>query len=152
MPLCLIVFDFMVYPDPKFLIFKTKKWPHLASFLSYVITQGICNKFIEMKISVGCKVWPWLRLFQHWTFVKYWWDISLECSSAKESEYRFKKYLNPFWLYLVSVHWSHPNINGSHKIHTWAWYKFGRGNKEIKRSWLILTNATTLQTSYDCLV
>ena len=27
-PLCLIVFDFMVYPDPKFLIFKTKKHPH----------------------------------------------------------------------------------------------------------------------------
>jgi hypothetical protein len=27
-PLCLIVFDFMVYPDPKSMIFKTKKWPH----------------------------------------------------------------------------------------------------------------------------
>ena len=27
-PLCLIVFNFMVYPDPKFLIFKTKKRPH----------------------------------------------------------------------------------------------------------------------------
>ena len=33
-------------------------------FLSYVITQGISNsKFIVMKISVGCRVWPWLRLF-----------------------------------------------------------------------------------------
>ena len=29
-----------------------------AVFLSYVITQGICNKFIEMNISVGCMVWP----------------------------------------------------------------------------------------------
>ena len=72
--------------------------------------------------------------------------------SAKESEYRFKKHFNPFWLYLVSVHWSHPNINGSHKTHTWAWYKFGRWNKETTLSWLILLKASTLQTSYDCLV
>ena len=27
-PLCSIVSDFMVYPDPKFLISKTKKQPH----------------------------------------------------------------------------------------------------------------------------
>ena len=26
--LSVIVFDFMVYPDPKSMIFKTKKWPH----------------------------------------------------------------------------------------------------------------------------
>ena len=30
-PLCLIVFDFMVFPDPKFSIFTTKKQPHLFS-------------------------------------------------------------------------------------------------------------------------
>ena len=30
-PLCLIVFDRMVHPDPKFLIFKTKKRPHIFS-------------------------------------------------------------------------------------------------------------------------
>ena len=34
--LCDIVFDFMVYPDPKFLIFKTKKktavFPNLALY------------------------------------------------------------------------------------------------------------------------
>ena len=71
----------MVYPDPKFLIFKTKNGLIYFSedggwfFWSYVITQGICNKFIEMKISVGGMVWPWLCLFQHWTFVKYWWDV-----------------------------------------------------------------------------
>ena len=29
--MCLIVFDLMVYPDPKFLIFKTKKRPHFFS-------------------------------------------------------------------------------------------------------------------------
>ena len=44
-------------------------------FWSYFIMQGICNKFIEMRISVGCMVWPWLHLLQHWTFVKYWWDM-----------------------------------------------------------------------------
>ena len=52
----------MVHPDPKFLISKTKKRSHFFSevggcfFLFYDITQGICNKFIEMKISVGCMV------------------------------------------------------------------------------------------------
>ena len=42
------------------IIIKTKKQHHLfeAVLLSYVIMQGICNKFIEMKISVGCMVWP----------------------------------------------------------------------------------------------
>ena len=79
-PLCFIVFDFMVYLDPKFLILKTKNQPRFFSevrnwfFLFYVITQGICNKFIEINISVGCMVWPWMRLLQDWTFVKYWWD------------------------------------------------------------------------------
>ena len=29
--LCAIVFDCMVYPDPKFFIFKTKKQPHFFS-------------------------------------------------------------------------------------------------------------------------
>ena len=36
--LCLIVFDFMVYPDPKFLISKTEKWPQ---FVSEVILEAV---------------------------------------------------------------------------------------------------------------
>ena len=35
-PLCLIVSDRKVYPDPKFLIFKTKKWPHFF-FWGYML-------------------------------------------------------------------------------------------------------------------
>ena len=78
--IALIVCDSIVYPGPKYLIFKTKNRLIYFSeeggwfFWSYVITQGICNKFIEMKISVRCMVWPWSCLLQHWTFVKYWWD------------------------------------------------------------------------------
>ena len=101
------------------------------------------DKLISKVATVGLINFKYIFLLSY---------ISLECSLAKESEYRFKKYLNPFWLYLVSVHWSYRNINGSHKTHTWAWYKFGRWNKETTRSWLILPKATTLQTSYDCLV
>ena len=61
-PLCLIMFDRTAYPDPRVLIFKTRKTTSFlflrldAVFLYYVITQGICNKFIEMKISVECMV------------------------------------------------------------------------------------------------
>ena len=40
-------------------------WPPTASITSevkinyaYFITQGICNKFTEVKFSVGCMVWP----------------------------------------------------------------------------------------------
>ena len=40
-------------------------WPLTASMTSevknkyvYVIKQDICNKFIEVKFSVGCMVWP----------------------------------------------------------------------------------------------
>ena len=68
----LIVYDCMVYPDHKFLIFKTKNGLISFSedgglfFWSYVITQGICNKFIELNFFKGCMVC--------WTFVKYWWD------------------------------------------------------------------------------
>ena len=44
-------------------------------FWSDVITQDICNKFIEIQIYEGCIVWPWCCLLQHWTFViKYWWQ------------------------------------------------------------------------------
>ena len=39
--------------------------------------KDICNKFIEINFCFGCMVWPWLHLFQHWTFVKYWWDKSM---------------------------------------------------------------------------
>ena len=43
-------------------------------FWFYVITQGICNKFIKVKFCVGCMIsWP-NSLLQHWTFVEYWWD------------------------------------------------------------------------------
>ena len=57
-------------------------WPPTASMTSevknnyaYVITQDICNKFIEVNFCVGCMVsWP-NCLFQDWTsknaFVKY---------------------------------------------------------------------------------
>ena len=58
------MFDRMVYPDPYFLIFKTKKQPHFFSevrgcFFDPILpvlypTEGICDKFIEIKIYVGC--------------------------------------------------------------------------------------------------
>ena len=50
-------------------------WGWKRSFLSYVIMQDICNKFIEVNFF-WCMVWPWLRLLHHWTFVKYWLKIS----------------------------------------------------------------------------
>ena len=50
----------MVYPDPKVLIPKTKNslifFPEVRGCFFDVIAQGIFNKFIEMKISVGCMV------------------------------------------------------------------------------------------------
>jgi hypothetical protein len=55
-PLRLIVWCTLIL---NFVRFKTKKQPHFFLrleaniFWSYVITQGICNKFIGMKISVG---------------------------------------------------------------------------------------------------
>ena len=49
-------------------------WGWRLIFWSYVIMQDICNIFIEINFCFGCMVWLWLRLFQHWTFVKYWWD------------------------------------------------------------------------------
>ena len=51
-------------------------------FWSYVITQGICNKFIEVYFCVGCMVWRPNCLYQDWKFVKYWWD-GLESVVAK---------------------------------------------------------------------
>ena len=44
-------------------------------FRSYVITQSIWNKFIQVNFCVGCMVSPPNSLFQDWTFVKYWWDV-----------------------------------------------------------------------------
>ena len=80
--LCLIVCDCMVYPESKFLLSKTNKWLHSfwvrrLIFLLHVNTQEIIKKFIEIHFCFGCMVWPWLHLFQHWTFVKYWWDASI---------------------------------------------------------------------------
>ena len=52
-------------------------WPLTASTISevkndhaHLITQDICNKFIEIKFSVGCMVCPWLRLLHHQLPVK----------------------------------------------------------------------------------
>ena len=46
-------------------------WPLTASMTyevknnyAYVITQGICNKFIEVKFCVGCMVSQPNRMFQ----------------------------------------------------------------------------------------
>ena len=33
-------------------------------FLILRYHERLCNKFIEMKFSIGCMVWPWCRLFQ----------------------------------------------------------------------------------------
>ena len=54
-------------------------WGWRLIFWSYVIMQDICNIFIEINFCFGCMVWPWLRLFQHRTFVKYWRDNKLLC-------------------------------------------------------------------------
>ena len=51
---------------------KLKK--SLSFSWGYIITEDICNKFIKVIFCLGCMVCLWLRLFQHWTFVKYWWD------------------------------------------------------------------------------
>ena len=47
-------------------------WPLTASMTSeaknnyaYVITQDICNKFIEVNLCVGCMVSPPNRLLHH---------------------------------------------------------------------------------------
>ena len=71
--------DCMVYPDLKFVRFKPRNWTHLffwgwrlILFWFYIITQGICNKFIKVNFCVGSMVW-WPN---HLSFVKYWWDNS----------------------------------------------------------------------------
>jgi hypothetical protein len=57
-----------------FLASKGCFWPPTASMTSetkityaYVITQGICNNFIEAIFFVGCMVWQPNRLLQHST-------------------------------------------------------------------------------------
>jgi hypothetical protein len=56
--LCLIACDCKIYPDPKL---KTASFIFLRMeadfFCSYVITQGSCNKFIEVNFCVGCMIW-----------------------------------------------------------------------------------------------
>ena len=81
------LFDFVdcvwSYGLPWPLIFDTYKLKKTASFiflrmetffLTYVTMQYIWNKIIEINFCLGRMVWPWFRLLQHWTFVKYWWD------------------------------------------------------------------------------
>ena len=68
----------MVYPQPKFLIFKTKKTSSFfylrpeTDFFGPIRLQDFCNKFIKINCFLGFMVWQWLGLFKHWTFVKYW--------------------------------------------------------------------------------
>ena len=57
-------------------------WPLTASTTSevkndhsHVITQGICNKFIEVNFCVGCMVSQPNCLFQHSTSGIYWSDL-----------------------------------------------------------------------------
>ena len=47
-------------------------------FLLMLHCKEFWTKYVisEIKFSVGCIVWPWCW-FQHWTFVKYWWDFFL---------------------------------------------------------------------------
>ena len=45
-PLCLIVFDFRVYPDPKFLMLKTKK---MASFFLRLEADYFYPKLLSRK-------------------------------------------------------------------------------------------------------
>ena len=74
--LCIhIYFDCMVYSDPRFLIPYNNRHNHKTKnnliflseargrfFWSYVIMQGISNKFIEIHFCVGCMVRPCLHL------------------------------------------------------------------------------------------
>jgi hypothetical protein len=74
----------MVYPDPKFLISKTKNgliyfsedggWFFYDPMLS---PKAFAKKFIEVNFCVGCMVWQPNCLYQDWTAVKYWWDLFL---------------------------------------------------------------------------
>ena len=61
-------------------------WPITASTTldvkndhAHVITQDICNQFIEINFCLGCMVSQPNCLFQDWTFVKYWWDVAKCC-------------------------------------------------------------------------
>ena len=70
-------------------------------YIVYVITQGICNRFIEMNFCVGCMVWPWKRLLQNWTFVKYWWDVYKELAKTEDED--FGKYLSIGSVHVIKV-------------------------------------------------
>ena len=54
---------------------SSKKWLHsffwgLRLFWDHVITQDICNRFIEIEFFVGCMACPWLCLLHHQLAVK----------------------------------------------------------------------------------
>ena len=51
---------------------KTQMWFPFVNWIEYahVTTQRIAKKVIEIKISVGCMVWPRCCLFQHGLPVK----------------------------------------------------------------------------------
>ena len=76
-------------------------------FLFYVIMQGICNKFIKMKISVACMVWPWLRLLQHQlsNIDEIRFILLFSHGNSRLKKYNYRKYLNPlcYWCAVVSV-------------------------------------------------
>ena len=66
--IAMIVSNCIIYPNPKFLISKTKKKVHLffwewrLIYLSYLIMHSIFNKFIKVNFCVGCMVWQPNRL------------------------------------------------------------------------------------------
>ena len=85
----LCVIDCMVYPDPKlFLCLKLNGliffWGWKLIFSFYVITQGICNKFIKLNFCVGCLVSRPNYLLQDWTFVEHWWDLVSTSSTIQQ--------------------------------------------------------------------
>ena len=104
--ICAIVFDFMVYPDPIFFIFKTKKWPHFFLrlqtdfFWSFVIMQGICNKLMKWKF---CRMYG-LAMIMSITTLNIC-QILIYYFFPRLRNYDYRKYLNPlcYWCAVVSV-------------------------------------------------
>ena len=62
-----------------------------GSLHAYVITQGICNRFIEVNFCVGCMVWLPNRLFQDWTSF----GLLIRLAILKNSVFLRR----PFWIF-----------------------------------------------------